>query len=190
MNLLGEVGNFTYDDFYKHAAACDPDCGGLLTYNYYSGEPVTGTSDGRPLFMRKPDAVYTLQNLCGSLLYSAIATLRIGMDVLYGENVKIDRIGCHGGFFKNPYGLQVTADALNVPVSLSESAGEGGAWGIALLADYTAHGSIPLHEYLAQVFNQPQVTKKPAEAGVKRFNKYLQSYKQGLDVQRKAVEIW
>jgi sugar (pentulose or hexulose) kinase len=193
IRLFGELSPLSvpelYDLFYRKAVNCAPDCGGILTYNYYSGEPIADTSDGRPLLIRKPDADFTLSNLCGSLLYSAVATLRIGMDILFAEGVKLDVMRAHGGFFKNAAGLRVMADSLNTPVSALSSAGEGGAWGIALLADYLAHTERTLAEHLRRIFLEAENVTHPDESGVRSFNTYLEIYKKGLDIERKAVEV-
>jgi len=190
VDLFGEVGEFSYDVFYEKSACCDLDCGDILTYNYYSGEPVTGVANGRPLLIRKPESRFSLANLCGSLLYSAIATLRIGMDILFGENAKIEVMRGHGGFFKHQAGLQAMADSLNVPISTLESAGEGGAFGIALLVDYLSYNSKSLEEFLGDVFTDNELTIVPDKSGIKRFNMYLETYKKGLDIQRKAAELF
>jgi sugar (pentulose or hexulose) kinase len=196
--VSGRSANELYDLFYERAnAALDgramraptAPTGGMLTYNYYSGEPVAGVADGRPMLIRAPDAEFNLANLCRSLLYSAIATLRIGMDILFAEDVKLDFMRGHGGFFKNKAGLQAAADSLNVPVSLLESAGEGGAWGIALLADFMLQKNQTLEEYLQQVFTEPEIICEPDEAGVQNFNAYLEVYKKGLEVVKKAGEV-
>ncbi|MDR2558968.1 MAG: ATPase [Oscillospiraceae bacterium] len=192
--ISGRSANQLYDLFYEKAGsalngrAIRPPAGGILTYNFYSGEPVAGVPDGRPMLIRAPDAEFNLANLCKSLLYSAIATLRVGMDILFGEEVKLDVMRGHGGFFKNSAGLQAVADSLNVPVSVFQSADEGGAWGIALLADFLT-SDVTLEEYLREIFTEPEVVCKPDEAGVKIFNAYLETFKKGLEVQRKAAEV-
>src|SRR5574344_661288 len=128
-----------YDKLYEMALSGDDDCGGLLSYNYYSGEHVTGLERGMPLLVRNSDSKLNVQNLMRSLIYSSMATLKIGMDILSKqENVRLEKITAHGGLFKSPVtGQRFLAAALDVPVVLTESAGEGGAWGIALLAAYS-----------------------------------------------------
>jgi sugar (pentulose or hexulose) kinase len=193
LRIFGEVSgkpkSELYDLFYAQATACEDNCGGVLSYNYYSGEPITGIADGRPLLVRMPDAAFTLANLCGSLLYSSLATLRIGMDILFSEEVKLDVMRAHGGFFKNTAGLRVMADSINVPVSALASAGEGGAWGIALLAAYMVHNDVSLQEFLRGVFTEPETAVEPNIDGVRAFNAYLETYKKGLHIERKAVEV-
>jgi sugar (pentulose or hexulose) kinase len=191
IKVFGEVSgrspNELYGLFYERAMQSSAVCGGILTYNYYSGEPVTNIPDGRPLLVRAPDAEFNLANLCGSLLYSAIATLRIGMDILFAEDVKLDFMRGHGGLFKNRAGLQAVADSLGVPISLLESAGEGGAWGIALLADFLT-ARVTLEQYLREFFTEPEVICEPDEAGVNDFNAYLEVYKKGLEIVKKAAD--
>lgn len=123
---------------YRKALEGEPDCGGLMAYNYFSGEHITGFEEGRPLFLRCPDSRFDLADFMRSHLYAALGTLKVGMDILLKEEkVKIDRITGHGGLFKTPQvGQKILAAALNAPVSVMETAGEGGAWGIALLAAY------------------------------------------------------
>jgi sugar (pentulose or hexulose) kinase len=193
IGLFGELSPLSkselYDLFYEKAISANPGNNGVISYNYYSGEPITDVKDGRPLLVRKPDARFNLSDLCGSLFYSAITTLRIGMDILFAENVRLDVMRAHGGFFKNEAGLQVMADALNTPVSALSSAGEGGAWGIALLAAYMSQENKTLEEYLNEIFTEIEIVKHPDECGIKKFNEYLELYKKGLDIERKAAEV-
>jgi sugar (pentulose or hexulose) kinase len=128
-----------YETLYGEAANGDPDAGGLIVYNYLSGEPITGFEQGRPLICRAPEGRLTFANFARAHLYSAVATLKLGMDILGGENVKVEKIVGHGGLFKtSDAGQRIMAAALGAPVSVMETAGEGGAWGIALLAAYRA----------------------------------------------------
>ena len=183
-----------YNFLYNLSQSADGDCGGLLSYNYYSGEPVTGFEHGRPLLVRTPDGRLTLANLFRSLLFSAVASLKIGMDILTEqEKVVIDRLSGHGGLFKTKeVGQKLLAAALNAPVAVSDFAGEGGAWGIALLAAYmkqkSAYGS--LGEYLSQaVFKDSAETcVQPDESDVKQFAAYMERYKKGLPIERAAAE--
>ena len=130
--------NTLFGNLYRKALEGDADCGGLMSYGYLSGEPITGFEEGRPLFMRKPDSKLTLANFMRTHLYSSLATLKYGMDIMFKEeNVSLDKLMGHGGFFKTKgVGQQILADAVNAPVSVMETAGEGGAWGIAVLASY------------------------------------------------------
>jgi sugar (pentulose or hexulose) kinase len=142
-----------YEMLYKKALTGDADGGGLLAYNYVSGEHITHLEEGRPLFVRTPESRFTLSNFMRVHLFSALGALKIGMDILFEqEQVKIDQILGHGGFFKTKeVGQKIMAAAMNVPVSVMETAGEGGAWGIALLAAYMLHKAEnePLEAYLS-----------------------------------------
>ncbi|WP_304425350.1 xylulokinase, partial [uncultured Duncaniella sp.] len=130
--------NEVFGKLYNNALTGDPDCGGLLSYNYFSGEPVTGLTEGRPLFVRSATDKFSLANFMRANLYASVAVLKIGNDILFNEeHVQVDRITGHGGLFKTPgVGQRVLAAALNSPISVMETAGEGGAWGIALLAAF------------------------------------------------------
>ncbi len=123
---------------YGEALKGDADCGGLLSYNFFSGEPVVGLTEGRPIFVRKADDRFTLANFMRANLFASVSVLKIGNDILFNkEKVQVDRITGHGGLFKTPVvGQRILAAALNSPISVMETAGEGGAWGIALLASY------------------------------------------------------
>src|SRR5260370_26609118 len=142
-----------FETLYKKALTGDADAGGLLAYNYFAGEPITQVEEGRPLFVRTPESRFSLSNFMRVHLFSALGTLKIGMDILFEEEqVKIDKVLGHGGFFKTEeVGQKIMAAAMNVPVSVMETAGEGGAWGIALLAAYMLrkNESEPLEAYLS-----------------------------------------
>lgn len=182
-----------YDLFYQKALEGEADCGGLVSYNYYSGEPVTGVESGRPLFMRRPDARFTLANFARVQLYAAMATLKLGMDILLvEEGVRLDTLLGHGGLFKTPVvGQKLLAGALDVPVAVMETAGEGGPWGMALLAAYRvrrAEGQT-LEEYLADtVFRGAQGSvQQPDAADTAGFARFLTDYKSGLAVEKAAA---
>ena len=182
-----------YDLFYQKALEGEADCGGLVSYNYYSGEPVTGVESGRPLFMRRPDARFTLANFARVQLYAAMATLKLGMDILLvEEGVRLDTLLGHGGLFKTPVvGQKLLAGALDVPVAVMETAGEGGPWGMALLAAYCvrrAEGQT-LEEYLADtVFRGAQGSvQQPDAADTAGFARFLTDYKSGLAVEKAAA---
>jgi len=199
-NLFGEVlRNFgitadksaVYDMLYNSSESADADCGGLLSYNYLSGEQITKVENGRPLFVRLPDSNFTLANFTKNLMFSAVATLKVGMDILATENVKLDRMSGHGGLFKVPnIGQSIMAAALRTPVSVSETAGEGGAWGIAVLAAFSqANSSKTLGEYLETVFvDDNAVIAEPKLADIKAFEMYMERYKEGLAVQKSAED--
>ena len=141
-----------YEMLYQKALTGDADAGGLLAYNYVSGEHITHLEEGRPLFVRTPESRFTLANFIRVNLFSSLGALKIGMDILFEqEKVKLDQLLGHGGFFKTKgVGQKMMAAAMNVPVSVMETAGEGGAWGIALLAAYMLNKSMnqPLEAYL------------------------------------------
>lgn len=177
---------------YRKALAGEPDCSGMISYNYYSGEPVAGVETGRPLFLRKPDSSMTLGSFMRTHLYSAVATLRLGIDLLTErEHVETDSLLGHGGFFKTEgVGAQILADALNLPVSTMETAGEGGSWGMALLAAYMARKDIgeSLEDYLSsRVFTAAdQRTYHPDPVGSEGFRRYMERYRACLDAERAA----
>lgn len=185
-----------YDALYFAAEKGAPDCGGLLSYNNLSGEPVAGLEAGRPLFVRKPDAKSTLPNFMRAQLYATMATLKIGMDILFEkENVKIDKLLGHGGLFKTErVGQQLMANAMNAPVTVMSTAGEGGAWGMALLAAYLVDKSEgeTLEGFLEEkVFGQNSgSTLSPVPEGVKGFNDYMTSYREGLAIEKAAAEMF
>ena len=194
VNLFAQTGmdkGAAYELFFNSAIDGDPDCGGLLSYNYYGGEPITGLTEGRPLFARLPDARFTLANFCRCLLYSALATLRIGMDILTREGVAIERVRSHGGLYKTgSAGQKLTAAALNVPVTVTGSAGEGGAWGMALLAAYAdGGGGLSLADFLSErVFaGDGGSTVAPDPDGAAGFNVYMERFSNGLAIERTAV---
>jgi len=183
-----------YDAVYFAALEGESDCGGLYSYNYLSGEPITEFEEGRPLFARMPDSKLTIANFSRALLFSTMATLRLGMDILTEkENVRPLQILGHGGLFKTKgVGQKLMAGALNVPVSVMESAGEGGAWGIALLAAYLAQKGKDetLEAFLAQkVFAGNEGTKvEPDPADVQGFAVFMERYVEGLAVEKAAVD--
>ena len=186
----GEV----YTKLYQKALEGDPDCGGILVCNYMAGEGVTHLDGGRPMVVRKPDSKFTLANFFRATLYSTMSTLKIGMDILAEERVAIDSLTGHGGLFKTPVvGQKFMAAACNAPVTCMETAGEGGPYGMALLAAYMANKAEgeTLEEYLnAHVFADAKgTTLAPEQADVDGFNTYIKQYKQLLEVERKAVEV-
>ncbi len=187
-----------YDLLYESAFKGAEDGGGLLAYNFLSGEPVLGLDSGRPLFLRQPDSKITLDNFMRTQLMSIFGVLREGMDVLVeDEGVQVDQLNAHGGLFKTPVvGQQVMADALNVPVAVSETASEGGAWGIALLALYRAlvEGGLKedLPEFLdTQVFaSADDKAASPRPKAVEGFNEFMETYRSGIPVARAAGEAF
>lgn len=181
------------DKMFETALAGDKDCGGLVGYNYLSGEVITGLDSGKPLFFRGPDSKFTLENFNRTQLCSAAATLSIGMEILADEDVKVDRILGHGGYFKAPVaGQTIMSAALGAPVSVMKTAGEGGPWGVAILANYMknkAEGE-SFEAYLdAKVFAGQDSTEVMAtEEDIAGFKVYLENYKKGLAAEKAAVE--
>ncbi len=184
-----------YDALYKKALEGDADCGGLMNYNYFSGEPITNLDKGCPLFLRLPDCSFSLANFMRAQLNSALATLRIGMNILFKkEKVRLEQLMGHGGFFKTEIvGQRLMAAALNVPVTVMKTAGEGGAWGIALLASYLVNKNDgqTLEDYLStSVFaNNEGSTLTPDKKDIEGFDSFMKLYENGLSVERAAVEL-
>ena len=186
--------NEVFGKLYNNALTGDADCGGLLSYNYISGEPVTGLAEGRPLFVRSANDKFTLANFMRAHLYASVGVLKIGNDILFNdEKVQVDRITGHGGLFKTKgVGQRVLAAAINSPISVMETAGEGGAWGIALLASYAVNNpaKLSLADYLEEVVfaGNTGVSISPTPEDVAGFNKYIENYKAGLAIEQAAVE--
>ena len=185
--------NAVFTAMFESAAKGAADGGGLLLYNYLSGEPITGMEEGRPLLCRAPEGELSFPNLMRAQLLSALATLKIGLDILAGEQVAVDRLLGHGGFFKTPkVGQSILAAAAGAPVSVMETAGEGGPWGMALLAAYRVEkrDGQSLEDYLGQnVFAGAQVsTLAPEQADVDGFEAFMARYRKGLAIERSAVD--
>jgi sugar (pentulose or hexulose) kinase len=183
-----------FEMLYQKALEGDADCGELLAYNYFSGEPITHFEEGRPLFVRSPESRFTLSNFMRVHLFSALSTLKIGLDILFEqEQVNIDRVLGHGGFFKTKdVGQKIMAAVMDVPVSVMETAGEGGAWGIALLASYMLHKAEnePLGTWLSdRVFaGENGTTIAPDQMDIEGFTAFMERYKKGLVIERAAVD--
>ncbi len=183
-----------YTTMFKEALKGDADCGGLMGYNYFSGEPVTGFEEGRPIFMRTPNAKFSFANFMRLQLYSAVASLKYGLDILFKEeNVAVDKMFGHGGFFKTKeVGQKIMAAVMNAPVTVMETAGEGGAWGIAVLALYAANKDEDetLCDYLNnKIFaGENGLTIEPDAADVEGFNAFMKKYIDALLVEKAAVE--
>ena len=183
-----------YTGLYEKSLEGDADCGGLLVCNYMAGEGVTHMDAGRPMVIRRPESKFTLANFFRAQLYSTMSTLKIGMDILAREHVAIDSLTGHGGLFKTPVvGQKYMAAACGAPVTCMETAGEGGPYGMALLAAYMLRREEgeTLEEYLnARVFaGAAGTTLAPDPADVAGFNDYIARYTAMLDVERKAVEV-
>ena len=186
-------GNTLYGSILNSALKGDADCGGIMTYGYFSGEHVTGFEEGRPLMVRMPDARFTLGNFARAIVFSALGAIKIGMNILNAEGVQVDRMTGHGGLYKTPVvGQQLTAAAFNAPVSVMETAGEGGAWGIALLAEYMIcrEAGETLEAYLEnKVFaGMKSSVIAPVAADVAGFEKFMERYVAALPAERAAVE--
>lgn len=176
------------------ALEADPDGGGLLSYGYLSGENITGLEQGRPLFVRSPESNFNLANFMRTHLFTAFGALKLGMDILTeNEQVAIDSILAHGGLFKTPVvGQKALAAALNVPISVMSTAGEGGAWGMALLASYMINKDREenLADFLEQkVFQDAEGQElAPDPTDVKGFQAFIERYKAGLAIEQAAVD--
>lgn len=179
---------------FNKAMEADPDGGGLLSYGYFSGENITGLIEGRPLFVRSPESHFNLANFMRVHLFTAFGALKIGMDLLTKEeNVVIDSILAHGGLFKTPVvGQKIIAAAMNVPVSVMETAGDGGAWGMAILASYMMSKSEneSLEDFLTdKVFEGIDAQEiHPDQSDVEGFEVFIERYIKGLKIERAAVE--
>ena len=203
VNLFGEFAeaigaptdkNKLFSVLYNNALEGDADGGGLMAYNYFSGESITGFEEGRPLFVRQPDAKMSLANFMRTHLMTALGALKVGLDILFkDEGVKLDNIYGHGGLFKTKgVGQRIMAAAINAPVSLMETAGEGGAWGIALLASYMLQkdeGETLDHFLAEKVFHgEKGVTLEPVPEDVEGFDRFIETYKALLPAERAAVD--
>ena len=184
-----------YSKLYNIALTGDTDCGGLLSYNYISGEPVTGLADGRPLFVRSANDKFNLANFMRTHLYASVGVLKIGNDILFNEEkIKVDRITGHGGLFRTKgVGQRILAAAINSPISVMETAGEGGAWGIALLGSYLVNNEKKqsLADFLDEsVFvGDAGIEVSPTPEDVAGFNAYIENYKAGLPIEEAAVKF-
>lgn len=200
VNLFSEVAELCgaktdkgelFAKLFEKSLESDEKTGGLTGYNYLAGEPLARTTNGAPLILRSPDGKLNLANFMGMQIYSAISALSLGMDILEKENVKIESVTAHGGFYKTEFvGQNATSAVLNAPVTVMENAGEGGAWGIALLAGYTLNNSLSLPEYLNKIFAGTK--KKTVTADDKEKAKckaYLDNYKKNLCVEQLAAKV-
>ncbi len=186
--------NKLFGTLYNKALEGDKDCGGLLAYNYFSGEHITGFEEGRPLFARTPDSKFSLANFMRANLYTSLGALKVGLDILLKEEeVAIDRITGHGGLFKTKgVGQKILAAAMDATVSVMKTAGEGGAWGIALLASYMVNKDAgeALEDYLQnKVFGGDEGEKMdPDPEDVKGFDEFIKRYRAGFPIERAAVD--
>lgn len=204
VKLFGEMLQLTgmeitksklYELLYNQALKGHEDCNGMVSFNYYAGETITGLSTGCPMFAHPANTEMTLADFMRTHLYSAIATLKIGMELLEQEGVILTRMLGHGGLFKTPVVAQkIMAGALNLPISTMETAGEGGPWGMAVLASYMLQKqeNESLDSYLNQkVFAQTSLSViEPDQATVKGFSKFLNRYKQCIEAEQKLANIF
>ena len=181
-----------FETLFREALEGEADAGGLVAYNHLAGEPIAGLDEGRPLFVRTPDSRLTLANFMRAQLYGVFGTLALGMKVLEGEGVALDAMFAHGGIFRTAGVAQrFLAGALGAPVAVGETASEGGAWGIAVLAAYLSASDLSLDEYLRdRVFAAAAIdTVEPQPADVAGFSAYLDRYRAGLAVEVAAVSV-
>lgn len=187
--------NKLFGTLYNKALEGDKDCGGLLAYNYFSGEHITGFEEGRPMFVRTPDSKFNLANFMRANLYTSLGALKVGLDILLKEEgVAVDRITGHGGLFKTKgVGQKILAGAMDATVSVMKTAGEGGAWGIALLASYMIQKEEgeSLADYLQnKVFGGDEGEKMdPDPEDVKGFDEFIKRYKAGFPIERAAIDV-
>ena len=183
-----------YDLLYRHALSDERPLGGIVAYNYLSGEHVTKITSGRPMYFRLPEYKMSLAGFMRAQLYAALATLKIGMDILFEkEKVRAERFLAHGGLFKvEGVAQQILASALKTPVSVMQTAGEGGAWGMALLAAYMMEQKgESLGQWLSShVFSDRKVTTlQPQKRVTLEFEEFMTRYQAGLDAQKKLEEV-
>ena len=182
-----------YGKLFEHSLTGNSDAGGLLSYGYYSGENITKMSEGRPLFVHTPNSQFNLANFMRSHLFSSLGALKIGMDILNQEHVEIETINGHGGLFKTPIiGQRYMAAAMNSKVGVMDTAGEGGAWGMAILASYLIHSkaNTSLVSFLKEdIFGDTHSTVvEPVPEDVEGFNTFLERYKTGLPIEQAAID--
>ena len=203
VNLFGEFAELAgfpmdpgklYGLLYRNSLKGDPDCGGLLSYGYYSGEGITHLNEGRPLFVRQPDSNFNLANFMRSHLYSSLGAVKLGLDILLKEEkLKVDRIMGHGGLFKTKGVAQrYLAAAVHAPVSVLETAGEGGPWGMAILALYMIdkEEGQTLEDYLDQkIFSGMESdTVEPDEKDIEGFEQFTARYSDNIGIMKAAVK--
>lgn len=180
-----------FDALYEISQKSDDTVGGLVGYNFLSGEPIVGMESGIPLVARKPSGKLTLANFMQMQLYSALGAMSIGMEILAEEKVQIDDMCGHGGFFKTPYiGANAMSAALGAPITTMKNAGEGGAWGVAVLALYRVCNDTTLECFLDNLFaSTEKETVSASEAEKAKFAAFMKEYKAGLFVEKKATEV-
>ena len=197
MGIEASMGDL-YGKLYTHSLEGDPDCGGLMGFNYFSGEPVTGFAEGRPVFARSVNADFSFANFMRLHLYSAVSTLKVGLDILLKEEgVKVDQLYGHGGFFKTKeVGQRIMSAATGGPITVMETAGEGGARGMAVLALYLdrLEGRTPAEYPLSRFLNeelfagQEGTTVTASEEETAGFTKFMETFKATMPIEKAAVE--
>ena len=194
MGYQADMGEL-FEKLYTNSLNGDPDCGGLLAYGYYSGENITMINEGRLAFLRTAESHFNLANFMKAHLYTSLGAVKMGLDILMeDEKVKVDRIMGHGGFFKTKgVGQRYLAAAVGAPVTVMDTASEGGAWGIALLAAYLIDKKEgeKLEDYLEnRIFEElAGETISPCEEDKKGFDTFMEHYKAGLEIEKKAIEV-
>ena len=199
-NLFEEVialsgGNISrgqlFDSLFTSSLGADSDCGGLMGYNFLAGEPVVDVKNGTTLLTRAPEGSFTLANFMKTQIYSSLGALAVGCETLRKEQVTIDTVCGHGGFFKTPnVGQSAMSAALGAPVTVMQNAGEGGAYGIALLSLYTAVAEQSLADFLDSIFADTEKhTVSASEKEVADFSAFMEKFKCGLVVQKLAAEV-
>ena len=180
-----------FDFLFKISCESDDTVGGLLGYNFLSGEPIVGLKTGKPLIVRKPDGKLNLANFMKMQIYSALGSLRLGVEILEKEKVEMDSVCGHGGFFKTEMvGASAMSAALKVPITVMKNAGEGGAWGVAILALYAVLGEDTLCGFLAKLFADAQKVTTAADEDEKRkFEAFMLDYKNGLTIEKEATKV-
>lgn len=184
-----DIGDY-YNKLITKSLEADKDCGGLLAYNYLSGETVTGFNSGRPLFARSENANFTIANFMRTQMFTSLGALRAGMNILYEEGVPVESMTGAGGYFKTEAGLKYMAAAMKCAVSAMETAGEGGPWGMAILAAYSTKNGGNLSSFLEkEVFGScKKTTSSPENDLVDSFNIFFERYMKGLAIEKAAVE--
>jgi sugar (pentulose or hexulose) kinase len=180
-----------YDALYEISLKSDEDVGGLVGFNFLSGEPLVGMEKGIPMVMRKPDGKMTLANFMQMQLYSALGAMSVGMEILAEENVEIEAICGHGGFFKCPFvGANAMSAALGCPITVMKNAGEGGAWGVALLALFATESGKTLASFLDEQFaSAEKETTVASDAEKAKFASFMKEYKKYLAAEKLASEL-
>ena len=180
-----------FDALYAISLEADADCGGLVGYNFLSGEPIAGVAKGIPMIARTQGGRLTLANFMKMSIYSALGSLALGCEILSKENVRINSVCGHGGFFKAPFvGQSAMSAAIGAPVTVMKNAGEGGAWGIAILALFARCGGGNIEEFLNGIFaSAEKTTVNAADGEIKSFKAFMEKYKNGLAVEKLASEV-